>query len=139
MPPEPTAVFVYGTLKRGQCRQHCWPRVPQSVQPGVVQGALYDLGPYPALVPGPDRVAGEVYVFRPEDLPATLKALDAIEVYRGRPDDLYTRCVAECQLAGGGVIRAYLYRYARLEELGGRQPLRPGAGGLVRWPATASS
>src|SRR5438128_903725 len=24
--PEPTAIFVYGTLKRGQVREKCWPR-----------------------------------------------------------------------------------------------------------------
>lgn len=44
-----TDLFVYGTLKRGQCRETMWPRPPVSVRPAFIRGRLYDLGPYPAI------------------------------------------------------------------------------------------
>ena len=56
----PILVFVYGTLKRGEARARLWPRKPQAVEPATVRGTLYDLGDYPALVPGDDTVAQTV-------------------------------------------------------------------------------
>jgi gamma-glutamylcyclotransferase (GGCT)/AIG2-like uncharacterized protein YtfP len=55
-----SGVFVYGTLQRGGVRERCWPRKPIYVEVARVRGALYDLGPYPALVEGSDFVAGEL-------------------------------------------------------------------------------
>ncbi len=83
---EVTAVFVYGTLKRGECRESCWPRAPLRVETAATKGQLYDLGPYPALCPGEGSVAGEVWTFAPRDMPATRAALDEIEDHHGDSD-----------------------------------------------------
>ncbi len=106
-------IFVYGTLKRGQCRERSWPRQPLSVEPAWTLGRLYDLGPYPALVAGDDRVRGELWRFAAEDLPETLRVLDGIEGFRNQPGDLYRRVVAECMTKAGQVANAFTYRYAR--------------------------
>src|SRR6056297_1504244 len=75
-------IFVYGTLKRGECRGGCWPRAPRSVQPGFIRGRLLDLGPFPGWVPGDGWIRGEVWEIGAADLAATLETLDEIEGYR---------------------------------------------------------
>ena len=106
-------VFVYGTLKRGQVRQRCWPRKPLQIEPAWTCGRLYDLGPYPALVAGNDRVLGELRRFAPADIPETLRVLDDIEGFHGLPNDLYCRVEIECTAEAGYRVRALAYRYAR--------------------------
>src|SRR5262245_31105020 len=109
MVSEPNAVFVYGTLKRGQVRERCWPRPPISVEPATVHWALYDLGPYPALVAGDDTVAGELWHLAPGDMQATLAALDRVEGFGGKEDDLYRRVIVECETTTGST-RAWTYQ-----------------------------
>ncbi len=92
----PNSIFVYGTLKRGECREHAWPRRPSKVIPARIRAELYDLGAYPAIVHGDDWVLGERWEFEPQDLLPTLKLLDEIEDFRNRPDDLYQRKVVAC-------------------------------------------
>lgn len=93
--PIVTNVFVYGTLKRGQCRETMWPRTPLSIRPGFVRGWLFDLGPYPAMWCGDchelendspendrcpcDWIEGEVWTLAKEDLSITIDELDEIE------------------------------------------------------------
>ena len=138
---EVNAVFVYGTLKRGECRESCWPRAPLRVEAAATKGQLYDLGPYPALCPGAGTVAGEVWTFAPRDMPATRAALDEIEDHYGEPDDAYTRRVVDCRLAAGGpgehkTIRAYAYFYSRAtEDLSSARQLSAGPDGTVSWSA----
>lgn len=48
MSPGITSVFVYGTLQRGEVREHCWPHAPVSIEWGTIRGQLRDLGEYPA-------------------------------------------------------------------------------------------
>jgi gamma-glutamylcyclotransferase (GGCT)/AIG2-like uncharacterized protein YtfP len=91
------AIFVYGTLKRGEVRERCWPRKPLDVVPAVTQGALYDLGRYPALVVGDDDVSGEVWRLANEDVAVTLEALDEIEGWNGQENDEYRRAAVPCQ------------------------------------------
>src|SRR5262245_58510105 len=104
-------VFVYGTLKRGEVREKCWPRQPLSLEPATVRGCLYDLGPYPALVEGDDTVAGELWEFSQLDIPPTLAALDEVEGYRGLEDDEYRRVITLCQTSAGPVT-AWTYLYS---------------------------
>lgn len=93
---ETSAIFVYGTLKRGQIRARCWPRTPRAIQQGFCRGQLFDLGPYPAIVPGEDVIAGEIWHFTADDLEATLDTLDRIEGYRGPGSrNLYERVVVQ--------------------------------------------
>lgn len=71
------AVFVYGTLKRGERNHGLVARLVRRVLPGYVEGfALYHLPAgrgrpyaYPAMVPGEGRVRGEVLFLPPEALP----------------------------------------------------------------------
>jgi len=74
--------FVYGTLKRGECRESCWPASPLRVQAAWIRGSLVDLGSYPGLVPGDDWVRGELWQIDATDEAQTLEVLDAIEGYR---------------------------------------------------------
>jgi gamma-glutamylcyclotransferase (GGCT)/AIG2-like uncharacterized protein YtfP len=126
----PSAIFVYGTLKRGEVREPLWPRQPQGIEPAEVRGALFDLGIYPALAAGEDRVAGELWHFA--DIPSTLAALDQIEGHCGRPDDLYERIVICCQTAASEQP-AWTYRFAQPQQLTAAQRVRPSPDGLCRW------
>lgn len=129
---EPLAVFVYGTLKRGDVREKCWPRTPVKVEGATVRGELYDLGPYPGLIEGDDVVAGELWSIAAEDVAATLAALDEVEGFRGAVDDLYRRVVVECRTAAG-VIPAWTYLYARASELRAEQRILPDREGVCGW------
>ena len=92
------SVFVYGTLKRNEERGDRWPRQPRRIVPARIRATLYDLGPYPAIVPGADWVVGERWELAINDMPATLRLLDTIEGYRqdGPDGDLYLRKVIPC-------------------------------------------
>ena len=125
-------VFVYGTLKRGQCRERAWPRQPLSIEPAWTPGRLYDLGPYPALLEGSDGVLGELWHFAPGDMDETLRVLDGIEGFRNQPDDLYRRVVVQCTTAAGEVLKAYLYHYARPLPAN-TVPIASDAGGFCEW------
>ena len=107
-------VFFYGTLMAGFDRRrragiddklHYMGR-------GAIQGALFDLGLYPAAVPAPDgHVWGEVYEM--SDPPTVLSALDAIEGYtEDHPDrSLYTRSRAPVLLPDSNIAEAWVYFY----------------------------
>lgn len=126
-------VFVYGTLKRGQCRENAWPRVPVSVFDAWVLGELYDLGDYPALVPGSERVVGEVWTIPSQDVDATLRVLDEIEGYRNQPNDLYRRDDVDCWAMGATrSFRALTYLYAR--PLAEQLKVCPNSQGECIWP-----
>ena len=138
MTDQPSSIFVYGTLQRGQSRERCWPRRPLRIEAASVRGALYDLGPYPALTDGDDVVSGEVWHVAPEDISVTLAELDRVEGCGGRADDLYHRVTITCQTAAGSVS-AWVYRYARVQELKPNQRIAPNPStGQCRWPAFAS-
>ena len=110
--------FVYGTLKRGECRQHRWPRSPLVVEEAWVHGELYDTGSYPALLPGCDKVLGELWSFSSTDFEPIVKVLDEIEEYRpGEPYNLYNREIVDCETLSGRRTTAYTYLYARLHDL----------------------
>jgi gamma-glutamylcyclotransferase (GGCT)/AIG2-like uncharacterized protein YtfP len=129
--------FVYGTLKRGQCREKCWPHPPLRVDPAVIRATLYDLGAYPGIVPGDGLARGEVWELRSEHLPATLRVLDSVEGFAERDDDLFVRRVVECTLDDGRTIDAWAYYYARVGALREADRLGEGVRGWSNWPATA--
>lgn len=68
-PESSRLVFVYGTLRRGECNDVArYSPVPVFVGSGEAQGVLHDLGPYPGAVfevEGDARVVGEVYRIAP--------------------------------------------------------------------------
>ncbi|MFM9068436.1 MAG: gamma-glutamylcyclotransferase [Planctomycetota bacterium] len=146
------AVFVYGTLKRGELRGGRWPRAALRIQPAWVVGELYDLGPYPALLPHQNteapaqqvlaqRVLGELWELAPADMPETLRVLDDIEGYRNKADDLYERHLIDVHCGTGTnpdeqeLKRAFTYFYARRSELQAGQRIVPDDQGWCSWSA----
>ena len=106
-------VFFYGTLMTGFNRRL---RIGidaklNYVGRGSIEAMLFDLGIYPAAVPGEGRVWGEL--FETDEPEAVLAALDSIEGYR--PDDLahslYTRAQAPVTLSDGRSLEAWVYFY----------------------------
>lgn len=97
-------LFVYGTLMRGEARNVLLHRGgARYLASGHVSGRLIDLGPYPALTPGPGLVSGELY-----DLggaPGLLALVDEIEGSR------YRRETVEVE-TGGGIVAAWAYLWA---------------------------
>lgn len=82
-------IFVYGTLRRGECRNHVLDEA--EVLPGDwrVSARMHTLGAFPALVLDEDSVAiGEVYQVAEENVSNTLQVLDGIE---GTAFGLYKR------------------------------------------------
>lgn len=132
----PPRVFVYGTLKTGQCRERCWPHDPIEIVSAMVYGELYDLGDYPAMLPGADRVSGELWIFQPEHLAATLAVLDEIEDFRQRPDDLYRRVRIPTWVEENTLpVTALTYLYWQPHHLRESQRIQPASSGdACSWP-----
>lgn len=107
-------VFFYGTLMSG-FRRPGRARLDLTLNPvgrGWIQGALFDLGIYPAAVPAHDtRVWGEVH--RMLDVDAVLTTLDEIEGYSSTEPDasLYTRAEIPVTLEDESVAYAWVYFY----------------------------
>ena len=130
---ETVAFFVYGTLKRGECREHCWPRPPLEILPGTIAAELYDLGPYPAIRPGNDRVLGEIWRVAGEDLAETVRILDEIEGFSGGANDLYVRRKVSATTTAGEKFQAWTYFFARDFGCTTARRIAPGTDGLCRW------
>lgn len=122
-----SSVFVYGTLKTGQCREKHWPIRPQLIVKAWIEAELYDTGPYPAIGVGHDLVAGELWMFLPSEIASVLSALDEVEGYRENAPDsnLYLREAIQCVTVHGERADAYAYVYARTHEFSGFRRLLP--------------
>jgi len=96
-------LFVYGTLKRDGSRHWIIEDFPFLGRAKAKGFALYDLGPYPAMVPGVGVVYGEVYEVSEE----ALQALDWVE---GVPV-LYRRELIEVVFEDGFSLKAWAYVY----------------------------
>ena len=130
---EPACIFVYGTLKRGEVRERCWPHKPVSVEWATLSGELRDLGAYPALVPGDDIVLGELWRIEPRDMAATLATLDEIEGFGQGEDDLYVRQVVRCLTLAAETRIAYTYFYANPAAIASRPVVLPDRDGYCQW------
>lgn len=134
------SVFVYGTLKQGQCRAPLWPAKPREIVPAWVRGKLFSRSDYPALRNGDDRVRGELWRFPVELMPSVLETLDEIEGTNqpGEPD-LYHRVQLEVfDLQGRPLGIAHTYRYATDPQQDGFQPIEANPlqrESFVSWPA----
>jgi len=116
------AVFVYGTLMRGEGLHEHLHAAGDPGQPerATTAGVLYDHGAWPGLLPDPGshrRVSGQL--FRPRNTAPLLEALDAVEDFfgYGREGSLFRRVVLEVQVAG----RAQLAWGYRTLEPGGAE------------------
>ncbi len=106
-------LFVYGTLMSGMEASHLLSEIARPVGRGHVRGRLYDLGEFPALLPGQpgDIVWGEVYrILRP----AALRQIDRYEGFDPRrPSSLYRRQATRVILEDGTSLLAWAYVYNR--------------------------
>lgn len=69
-------VFVYGTLMKGQKNHDAFLKEGQYIGAGTIEGYdIYDLGYYPGIIVGTDKVIGEVYRVD-EDTERTLDRLE---------------------------------------------------------------
>lgn len=133
MPEICRAIFVYGTLKRGQPRERIWPHEPENIVEAFIRATLVDLGPYPAIIDGDDLVAGELWMLPPADIDPTLAALDAVEGYRQGRNDLYERRVVSCSQRHGGRRDGHTYFFANPHQIAGKPVIAPDPDGYCRW------
>ncbi|TWU08563.1 gamma-glutamylcyclotransferase family protein [Stieleria varia] len=128
--------FVYGTLKRGQCRERMWPAAPLRIAPAWTLGHLYGRDDYPAMTTGTDRVLGECWTYESSDVEAVFKTLDEIEGTEGNsPTDLYHRHEIQIHLLDDETrLFAQAYFYVKPPETDGFQRIQPDANHHVVWP-----
>ncbi|MFG0255156.1 MAG: gamma-glutamylcyclotransferase [Rhodopirellula sp. JB053] len=137
--------FVYGTLCRGQCREKCWPHPPIAVVPAWVFGTLYDREDYPALTSGHDRVQGELWTFRPDQMRDVLEVIDVVEgTNQPGTSNLYDRLIVDVYgievltqteiTPKERIAQAWGYHYSTPPEQDGFIRVQPQAGQRVRWP-----
>lgn len=115
-------VFVYGTLRRGDCRDiNVAYDGAVFLRAGWVGGALYDLGEYPGLRLDADtgRVVGEIY----DVPPATLAELDELEGYDPARVDAseYVRKRTLVRGESGEVDECWVYEIAERSAAGRRR------------------
>lgn len=110
-------LFVYGTL-RSEGDLPMYQEIMRHADyagEAMVPGRLYDLGPYPALVPAAEEgsgynVVGELYRLHPDYREEMLQRLD---VYEGVPDQLYRREQWTALREDGHEVAAWVYVYDR--------------------------
>jgi gamma-glutamylcyclotransferase (GGCT)/AIG2-like uncharacterized protein YtfP len=129
----PARFFVYGTLQRGQERAKFWPRPPLSVETAFTLARLHDLGPYPAMIEGADRVRGELWTLAEGDLAQTLDVLDAVEGYNQGGADWYVRRVIECSTLDGRRHAGYSYFWGGRHDISATPVVSAGADGFCDW------
>ncbi len=145
--------FVYGTLKRGECREAVWPTRPTRIREGFILGKLYDLGPYPAIRVDEsddegagwdnghptdlDWIKGEVWSMNHNDVITTLATLDEIEGtnqrgYRNLYDQVLVRVYD--RIGSKSSRLALCYQYSSAGRLDQHPRVLPRAGeAFVSW------
>lgn len=111
-------VFVYGTLKAGRpLDREMFAKLRRKVQDARTSGAIYSLGPYPAVrLDEEGTIHGEVHEFRSADMKAIVAIMDGIEGYSpDRPEDrnLYNRRVITAVTKDGEKVKAFIYEFGR--------------------------
>jgi len=113
-------VFVYGTLRQGDCRSNVFDPHSQVADECFIDGFdMLHIGGFPGLVPGCGRIRGEVYQIDER----LLQTLDSIEGYyeEGDKNNLYNREIVDVFYDDGGSLvnadgeglRAYVYVFNR--------------------------
>jgi gamma-glutamylcyclotransferase (GGCT)/AIG2-like uncharacterized protein YtfP len=103
----PKLIFVYGTLRRGECNHYYLKDVPKlAMHRTSPHYTLLHLGSYPAAVVGGDTaIVGEIYPLNQ----ALLKRLDRLEGY---PDEYLRECIS----TSCGPAWMYVYRYPAVPD-----------------------
>lgn len=118
-------LFVYGTLKPGYRNYAHIEQLVISSQPATTRGFLFDLGSYPALVPGGDMIDGVILDVEPEAIQIT----DRIEsFFPNSPNkSLYFRKKIIAQLDSQEELLVWTYVYADASQISTRPR-------LTSWP-----
>ena len=99
-------VFVYGTLRKGDCRFGIESLVDQLHEEAYLEGfQLAHFGGFPGIVPGKGRVRGEVHLY------STFDELDRIEGFNEKYPDrsLFKREKVMVELPTGDILQASTY------------------------------
>lgn len=99
-------VFVYGTLRRGDCRFEAPGFLEVLYEEAYLPGyTLHDLGAFPGILPGPGVVRGEIHVYK------DLATLDRIEGFNEKHPQrsLYLRRRVEVEPLPSEVTDAWVY------------------------------
>ncbi|HJM54928.1 MAG TPA: gamma-glutamylcyclotransferase [Poseidonia sp.] len=95
-------VFVYGTLRQGECRSASMSKLAkESISHATVLGTLHNHGAYPGLIPeGNTVVVGELH--RCQNITDALAVLDGIEGFHSydEGENLYNRTVKKVTIQG---------------------------------------
>jgi gamma-glutamylcyclotransferase (GGCT)/AIG2-like uncharacterized protein YtfP len=112
-------VFVYGTLRKGDCRFGV-PTFVEMVHPeAYLEGfQLIHLGGFPGIIPGPGRVRGEVHRY------SSFERLDRIEGFsEANPNSsLFRREEVVVELPLGEELQASVYIFGAGNRM--RRPLK---------------
>ena len=104
--------FVYGTLIKGMGNDGLIPDEAKRIK-GYTRGKMFNVGLFPAVVNGKDKIHGEI-VYVPSYLyKRTMKVLDTLEGYRGKDDDMYKRVIKKVWDNGGNEIDCWMYLWNR--------------------------
>lgn len=109
-----SAFFVYGTLKQGQSNAYLLAPFVASVETATVNGRLYDVGEFPALIEGQGRVHGQLVTLDDGSWAQVLAIVDRLEGFiEDDPDSsMYIRRLVTARTADKSV-KAYAYFYNR--------------------------
>ncbi len=104
-------LFVYGTLRPGLASGEAGGLVHDLESLGVasVEGVLYDVGEYPAMVVGHGVIRGELLRV------PTARQLAALDAYEecGGPNPLFERVMTVAHRRQRGSVPAWVYVYVR--------------------------
>lgn len=96
-------VFVYGTLMRGETNNHYMQNSNFIVRTTIEGYQMYDVGWYPAIIKGNNRVPGELYEVPAEDMPL-------IDMLEGE-GQLYAKKTIKITDINGNTSFAFVYVY----------------------------
>lgn len=96
-------VFVYGTLMRGEVNHYCLQNSTCLGKAEIVGYDMYDVGWYPAIVPGNNQIIGELYKVPVEDM-------DVIDMLEGE-GKLYIKKCERVSDSEGNTSFTYVYVY----------------------------
>lgn len=96
-------VFVYGTLMRGETNNHYMQNSNFIVRTTIEGYQMYDVGWYPAIIKGNNRVPGELYEVPAEDMPL-------IDMLEGE-GQLYAKKTIKITDINGNISFAFVYVY----------------------------
>lgn len=120
----PLRVFVYGTLKPGECNYplYCQGKTLNE-QPVYTYGRLYDLNlGYPGMTVGDQKVYGYLLVFSSVEVLADLDQLETYDGDRPSQENEYDRCLVDIYDLAGNLLEpawGYLMRWQTIQRYEG--------------------